>query len=155
MTFKDIVQTLKFRYWIWAIFDRFFRYWKLKSSPHVPKSREKLDDGNSKRFEFSEISAKNLECHTSLTSGDIIIDRKWRHHKLFDFHITRGIQRISNVMNQLIMTLSDPIGRKFWKFVSQKIFWSHANPTCHSRVIWITNRISDVILDSWKTLICN
>ena len=94
----------------------------MKSSPHVQSSREKLDYGNSKRFEFSEISPQNLELHTSLTSDDIIIDRKWHNHKWFNFGITREIHRISNVPNQLITTLSDPIGWKFSKSVSRKIF---------------------------------
>ena len=94
----------------------------MKSRPQVRKSREILDGRNSKIFMANESSTQNLGCHTSLTSDDIIIDRKWRHHKWFDFGIIREIHRISNVLNQLITTLSDPIGWKFSKSVSRKIF---------------------------------
>ena len=126
-----------FGLWIRAIFDWFFWLWKLKSRPHSTKSREILDGRNSKIFMANESSTQNLESHTSLTSDDIIINRKWRHHKWFDFHIAREIHRISNVKNQLITTLLDKFDKIFWnlyhrKYILQKF---HANPTCNSRVI--------------------
>ena len=45
----DLTKT-PFRLWIWEIIDWFFRLWKLKSRPQVPKSREILDDRNSNFF---------------------------------------------------------------------------------------------------------
>ena len=72
----------RFSYALWLMnlsnFWLFFRLWKLKSRPE--------GINKSKNFMGTEMAE--------------------RHHKWFDFHITREIHRISNVKNQLITTLS-------------------------------------------------